>query len=119
MVSELCTWEMFEHALIQFEAKIKKEYKFTGVYGIPRGGLILAVSLSHRLNIPLILDEDDIKKDTLIVDDIVDGGSTLARFKKKNHITLSLYVGENAQLKPDLFQYVRKANWVEFPWEAK
>ena len=56
-----------------------KNKKFTGVYGIPRGGLCLAVSLSHYLNIPLLeLPQDN----CLIVDDIYDSGKTLEKYKK-------------------------------------
>ena len=46
------------------------------VYGLPRGGLPIAVSLSHRLNLPLLMDYYDRKivtdKQILVVDDIAD-----------------------------------------------
>ena len=43
------------------------------VYGIPRGGLIVAVLVSHKLGIPLITSLRDMYgKKFLVVDDIVD-----------------------------------------------
>ena len=47
------------------------------IYAIPRGGLPLAVSLSHRLNLPIIMNETEISPQTLVVDDIFDSGATL------------------------------------------
>ena len=48
------SWMGFEFAISEFV----KQYKESGVsvdavYGPPRGGLPIAVTLSHRLNIPL------------------------------------------------------------------
>ena len=51
------------------------------IYGLPRGGLPIAVSLSHTLNLPLMMNYNDKKivtnKKILVVDDIADTGSTL------------------------------------------
>jgi len=44
------------------------------IFGLPRGGLIPAVMLSHRLNIPI--SKGTISPNTLIVDDICDSGET-------------------------------------------
>ena len=51
------------------------------VSGIPRGGLIPSVMLSHRLDIPLV--KGDIGPDTLVIDDICDSGETLDKLVKK------------------------------------
>ena len=50
----------------------------SGIYGIPRGGLCLAVALSHKLNIELLKEP---RNNILIVDDIYDSGETLHRYK--------------------------------------
>lgn len=65
------------NALIQYiiNAKIKK---FEGVYGFPRGGLCLAVALSHSLELPLL---EEPKNNSLIIDDIYDTGYTLEKIK--------------------------------------
>ena len=116
--TEVCTWEMFEYALLELEQNINRsEHKLDGVYGIPRGGLPIAVCLSHRLGLPLILDKDKITKETLIVDDISDKGDTLIPFK--DYVTATLYVTSFTKLIPNFSVYTRRKNWVEFPWEAK
>ena len=52
--------------------------KFSSIYGVPRGGLCLAVALSHKLNIKITQNP---MKNSLIVDDIFDTGLTLNSFK--------------------------------------
>ena len=56
-------------------------FKPTGVYGIPRGGLILATLLSYKLDIPLLLNAS---KGCLIVDDIADSGRTLLHYTEND-----------------------------------
>ena len=46
------------------------------IYGIPRGGLIPAVMLSHKLGLPMV---ETIGKNTLVVDDMSDSGVTLSK----------------------------------------
>lgn len=41
---------------IETIASTLQGYKFDEIYGIPRGGLIIAVVLSHRLELPLSLE---------------------------------------------------------------
>ena len=55
MTKEYITWNKIEKAIDVIDEKIPKELKnqVRGIYGIPRGGLIPAVMLSHRLKIPI------------------------------------------------------------------
>ena len=46
-------WSEFDKS-VDYIANRCKFLKFSGIYGIPRGGLCLAVALSHKLNIKLI-----------------------------------------------------------------
>ena len=55
--------------------------EINSIYGIARGGLVLAVLLSHRLQLPIV-EKDGINLRTLIVDDISDSGETLLEFEK-------------------------------------
>ena len=71
------TWSEFDKG-VDLIANKCKSLKSSGIYGIPRGGLCLAVALSHKLNIKLI--EKPIKK-SLIVDDVYETGITLSKFK--------------------------------------
>ncbi len=114
------TWDQFDEDCIAIA--IWAKYKnFGNIYGIPRGGLVMAVKLSHFLGIPVVLSRGDISEKTLVVDDIVDEGKTLSRFLDLLNcrvVTASLYLGLNPSIKPGLFLH-KKTNWIIFPWETK
>ena len=71
------TWNDFDKS-VECIAHKYKFLKLSGIYGVPRGGLCLAVALSHKLNIPLI---EKPLKNCLIVDDVFETGITLSNFK--------------------------------------
>lgn len=111
------TWEKVGKMIDKLAKEIKKsKIKFDGVFGIPRGGLPLAVILSHQLDIPVLLYPT---KDTLVVDDISDNGFTLQRMKNKKIATL--YSTDWTITKPDWFIEMKKSknDWLIFPWEKK
>ncbi|OGN00779.1 MAG: hypothetical protein A3G51_03560 [Candidatus Yanofskybacteria bacterium RIFCSPLOWO2_12_FULL_43_11b] len=117
---ERYSWKQFDEDCGKI-ARWAKNKKFRNIYGIPRGGLILAVKLSHLLEIPVVLSERDIGVKTLVVDDIVDEGNTLSRFLGSLNckvMTVSLYLGPNPVVKPDLFLR-KKEGWILFPWETR
>ena len=87
---------------------------FSGIYGVPRGGLCLAVALSHRLKINLISEP---KKNSLIVDDIYETGNTLNTFKNIEGATFFVLF---SKIKPTWWNTVfisKKSQWIVFPWE--
>ena len=43
------TWGEFDKS-VDYIANQCKKLKLSGIYGVPRGGLCLAVALSHKLN---------------------------------------------------------------------
>ena len=71
------TWIEFDKS-VEHIANKYKFLKFSGIYGLPRGGLCLAVALSHKLKINLISQPI---KNSLIVDDVYETGHTLTTFK--------------------------------------
>ena len=82
------------------------------ITGIERGGLIPAVMISHKLNIPYV---NKINKDTLVVDDICDSGETL-----KNTIagyTATLHYKKTASFTPDFYSKEVGDEWIVYPWE--
>ena len=97
----------------------KRNIKPTGVYGIPRGGLIFATMLSYKLNIPLLLNAAE---GCVIIDDIADSGRTLLHFTQndtqfnKYYITTMFY-HERSVVKPDFYIHKKQDNWIVFPYE--
>lgn len=82
------------------------------ITGIERGGLIPAVMISHKLNIPYVTK---INKNTLVVDDICDTGVTL-----KNTVagfTATLHYKKTAVTTPDFYAKEVGTEWIVYPWE--
>lgn len=90
--------------------------RFDGVYGIPAGGLVLAVYLHYRLRLPLMLAPTE---HTLVVDDIVDKGFTMSHYISKGNFTLALFCKKGGQWKPNIWLREKTDKWVRFPWEGE
>lgn len=120
MKKKFYTWEEFENDCNKLAGFIKKSSKkFDSLYGIPRGGLILAVRLSHKLGIPVIMHNANIGEKTLIVDDIADSGDTMVEFLgKKKYVTATLFYNPASKHAPVYF-CKEKTGWVIFPWEEE
>ncbi|WP_300924680.1 phosphoribosyltransferase [uncultured Clostridium sp.] len=93
----------------------------TGVYGIPRGGLVLAVLLSHKLNLPLLMAPTE---NCIIIDDIADSGRTLLHFTNNdtqfnNYFITTMYYHERSLVKPDFYLRMKEDKWIVFPWEVE
>lgn len=86
---------------------------FTGVYGVPRGGVPLAAHISLRLNIPIY---DTPAPGVLIVDDLIDSGATLQEFYEQGYTTAVLYKKKHS---PDVATHCVKTldGWIEFFYE--
>lgn len=123
MTEELYTWKEFDKDCQQIVKWIKeKKLKFRNVYGIPRGGLILAVRLSHLLDIPLAIHRTSIHSTTLIVDDISDTGKTLKELFEsnnnfKNNKVATIFYKKDSVFKPDYYLRIKKDKWIHYPWE--
>ena len=107
------TWDEFDKSVEQIANKCKF-FEFSGIYGVPRGGLCLAVALSHKLKINLISEPI---KNSLIVDDIYETGITLNTFK---NIEGAKFYVLFSKKKPTWWKSVyisEESDWVVFPWE--
>lgn len=71
--------ELYVEALIKELRTNTFEYR--SVYAPPRGGLVLAVMLSNRLNIPMMMTPAE---GSIIVDDICDYGEVLRKYHMIN-----------------------------------
>ena len=106
---------------------IETNNNFSAVYALPRGGLPIAVHISHHLNIPLINNLTQFNSEfkdgkLLVVDDIVDTGKTYDRFieiaglMNIDFYTATLYYKPGSEYLPDLF-LLQTNDWIVFPWE--
>lgn len=101
-----------------------QELTFDGVYGLPRGGLVFAVMLSHRMHIPLLSAPT---ARSLIVDDICDSGESLVHFLRNSSnpeeqipFVATMYCKDNQlNIKPTYYSRVKFNNWIVFPWESQ
>ena len=113
------SYDMFNEIATRLVSKIKTKNKaYIGVYGIPRGGLPLAVHLAHHLDIPFLSDP---KKGCLIVDDISDSGKTLQAFTQKYDVDIvTMYYKKESVVEPDYYDSIIDSDsWIVFPWEVK
>lgn len=117
MAYQYYSWKEFEKDIPKIVKLIKKKkLKFDNIYGIPRGGLCLAVCLSHYLGVPLA---DKIKSNTLIVDDVSDTGETLLKYRKFNNPTVAVFCCPKTKFIPDVWIRQKGNKWIVFPWEKK
>lgn len=120
------SWANFDRDVKNLAKKIQLVFGkdwFLNVYGIPRGGLPVAVCLSHLLKIPLILDEKEIGQRTLLCDDIFDTGRTITAllerlgFKPK---IATLFVRSRKIPEVITVNWLDEKSdiWIIFPWET-
>ena len=134
--SKIClNWGDIENLVNELAAKIQLRYQYNpeieSIYGCPRGGLIPAVMLSHKLNIPLIVEENQITQNTLIVDDICDSGETFLSMLDKHQKGYEIedapkfaclhYKYDTSDFLPDFFGVEIRdfEGWIVYPWERE
>ncbi len=109
------TWCDFDKS-VDYIANQCKFQKFSGIYGVPRGGLCLAVALSHKLDTQLI---EKPSKNSLIVDDIFETGITLSNFKHIEGANFFVLVSKKKPIWWNTVKISYKREWIVFPWENK
>tara|TARA_R110001606_G_scaffold347966_1_gene497413 strand:+ start:300 stop:692 length:393 start_codon:yes stop_codon:yes gene_type:complete len=112
------SWKDVEHLIeILHQNIIESNLNIKQIYGIPRGGYIPSVILSHKMNIPLTTYK--YTPNTLIIDDICDTGKTL---QSPIPIVTGVlhYKPHTSEIEPSF--YACKFNsddWIIYPWENK
>jgi len=119
-------WQDIDLLVFQLSIEIKQlpEWKSFHIYGIPRGGLVPAVMLSHRLGLPFEKSFMAIRNvPILLVDDINDTGETIVNHytvlepRCKQIVPVTLYKKPQSEIKSLFGGTVADDVWVEFPWE--
>lgn len=96
------------------------------VTGVPRGGLVPAVMLSHYMNKKfksyneVIEMTNNIRQKVLVVDDISDSGETLYKAETFGFQTATLTVRHSTIFIPDFYgERIEDDRWLVFPWERE
>lgn len=120
------TWEWVEEQVEKAGMWLNCQEPVSFVTGLPRGGLIPAILISHKYNIKYINIQDAkllplrLRHKTLVVDDICDTGITFAEIKDYEFLTLALAFRHNSKYVPDKYcELIEDARWLIFPWENK
>ena len=96
-----------------------------GIFTFPRGGFILATLLSYKLDLPILSNP---AKNCIIIDDIIDTGITMKKYsdlrKDKNYFITAMFMKDNQlaeeaefQCFADYFEFIKKDEWIVYPWE--
>lgn len=139
------TFENVKQAANHIVEQLNKEgVRPNKIVALARGGAILGVILSHRLNVPLVIvaysskagKGDDRNHDNilpvienstvLIVDDLTDSGHSMDEvsqhfLKFNNEVkTATMYAKEGGKLIPDFYWHwlQKTAPFIHFPWEV-
>ena len=121
-------------------------YRPDRIVALARGGAILGVMLSHRMNIPVTIvaysskagagdnrNHDNVlppltNKKLLIVDDLVDSGKSMEEvvahysglIPDNNFRVATIYAKEKSVVEPDYYWHwlAKDAPFIHFPWET-
>jgi len=92
-------------------------WPFDKIYGIPRGGLPVAIALSNRMGLPLTDDPNQEK--VLIVDDLVDSGATMLKYRgDRGQCFACLHVKPHSP-RPEFFAREIPNEWIRYFWEGE
>jgi uncharacterized protein len=111
------SWEELDRLVEELSKKIRGNYDL--ICGIPRGGLIPAVMLSHRMKIPMTMDligDFRAGKKILVVDDIADTGHTLSQIFQENMAIATVFAKPTSKCEPDFYAELT-TEWIQFPYE--
>jgi hypoxanthine phosphoribosyltransferase len=113
-------WRDIDKAVERLAINItNSNIKISYIKGLQRGGLIPAVLLSHKLNIPMI-SNGILDNSVLIVDDICDSGKTLEEYAKYKCYTATIHYKNSAVVEPNFwYKLASEEEWIVYPWEQK
>jgi len=119
------SWNWVDQQVMTLGETIKEsisDYKF--ISGIPRGGLIPGIYLSHFLGIKYIPYNEatqlpiNVRKQVLVVDDICDSGMTVLDAINFGFHTAVLAQRYSSPVMPDWYgEKINDDRWLVFPWE--
>tara|TARA_R110000823_G_scaffold283986_1_gene402131 strand:- start:27 stop:422 length:396 start_codon:yes stop_codon:yes gene_type:complete len=108
------SWEEVEILVnILYDNILESGEKFNTIKGLPRGGLIPAVMLSHKSGISYASHGN-----ALVVDDICDSGKTLKTIQFPTAVLH--YKPHTSIIEPTFYACKFESDdWIVYPWENK
>lgn len=120
---------------VEFDTDVKKIINYIkkmnliikAIYAIPKGGLVLGVTLANHFKVPLFTQNilPAIKhcgsEHILVVDDVSDTGKTLIKIPFIDEcVVITLFVKPHTKYMPHFYcRQVYDDDWIVYPWEGK
>lgn len=108
------TWEEVNSFIDNLASRLNPD-DVSGVYGIPRGGLVFAVMLSHKIKKPLLMAPC---ANCVIVDDIADSGKTLLHYAEQGYAIATMFYHQESLVVPGYWFQEKTDKWIVYPWEV-
>ena len=109
------SWQEFDRAVEQLATHARQLSGLCGIHGVPRGGMVLAVALSHRLELPLL---EQPCAGCLVVDDVYETGQTLAPYRQLEGCHVLVWISKAEPLWWHAAEVTSAQEWLLFPWES-
>ena len=108
------SWDEFDQAVLVLGRRFQN-HRFSGVHGIPRGGLCLAVALSNALELPMLSVPD---ATCLVVDEVYETGKTLAAMRQRlPEAGFAVWFSKQQPQWWEAVEVTDRDDWLVFPWE--
>ena len=111
----ILTWDELMNSVLSMSRILKGRR----VYGIPRGGTLIATLLSYQ-GYELVTEPPQTPmKGLVIVDDIADTGETLNEWSSNGFTVAALFVREDCKGLPHHYtHFIKERDYIKFPYET-
>ena len=110
------THEQYKADIEALAEKIKTAAKtYSGIYGVPRGGTYPAAMLAQITGFKQVFSPAEISDSTLIVDDLIDSGATLAAYPNDKAV---VYCKPGMESSVTYYGSTTGNEWLVFPDES-
>ena len=112
------SWDETVQAISGLTQKIKDSQqkagkRFTGVYGIPRGGQVVAIMLSYALELPYLGAPTEF---CIVADDVTSSGKTLECYRRAA-VKVAIAKYKDCPYEPTFWEIEIETGQTIFPWE--
>ena len=95
---------------VEILAKKINHKRYLSIFGVPRGGIPIAIALSIKLGLPIVTK---IASNTLVVDDLIDSGETRKKYMQNDFACIHIKMHTPTDLYPTYYVEMRNKWAVE------